>query len=108
MAERLVEAAISRHPYRSGLRFWPPLAIGGHGWQQVVDGQEDGGGLLQALEKPAIHQCGLCYELRPSWAIREGFYSKPCLGRVAALPPGPPVPPSGWDSWLVENPEPAV
>lgn len=80
--------AYSSRPYRSGLKFWPPLALGGHTWQVVDEGvtlDENEGGLFAVTEAPALYRCASCYLLLPRWAVDEGFYPR-CVGAVRALP----------------------
>ena len=76
--------------YRSGLKFRPPLAGGGHCWQIIVRSQDGAprGSLWAATHRPVptVWRCVACYETAPSWALTEGFYSRPCRGRVRALP----------------------
>ena len=72
----------------SGRRIY--LALGGHHWVLALnwtDSKWVRGGLLATEELPEVWRCVLCYELVPRHYLDEGFYSRPCMGRVRALEP---------------------
>jgi hypothetical protein len=71
--------------YRTGLKFQPPLGLGGHAFLCVRDRVNGDTGLFAGGERPALYQCVRCYWIRPSWALTERFYPMPCMGGVAAL-----------------------
>lgn len=83
--------------YRSGLRHpltgrpWA-LALGGHSLvlRAPALGATLGAGQLplEGRAAPAIFGCVQCHVLLPGWAITEGFYPRPCTGRVRALGAG--------------------
>ncbi len=75
--------------YRSGLRsgFRGGLALGGHSYHQIVAEQEPTGDLFgPTVWNPSLWQCHNCHLIRAKWEIHEGFYPRPCMGRVRALP----------------------
>lgn len=74
--------------YRSGLRFSPPLALGGHAFVQRTVATPPGEGLFAVPATAALWQCVRCCWIGPTWAITERFYPRPCMGNVAQLTAG--------------------
>jgi hypothetical protein len=77
---------VAEHYYRSGLRFRPPLAHGGHAFTMIDKGC-DTADLLAGPVRPSFWRCVNCSWTGPIWAITERFYPKPCMGHVARLAP---------------------
>ena len=74
-----------RQEYRSGLRYRPPLAIGGHGLNRVPPPAGFDDDPESFPETPGLWRCHHCYVLIADHELDERFYPRPCMGRVAAL-----------------------
>lgn len=76
--------------YRSGLREtnhrggYRPAFNGGH--EFVIRAPATGGdGLFDGPEMPIVWQCVSCFVLLAGHELREGFFPRPCSGRLAAI-----------------------
>lgn len=74
--------------YRSGLRYRPPLANGGHSFVLIVESSAYPRLWDPPYDGPPLWRCVHCYGIVPEWAIRERFL-RPCTGTVAALVEAP-------------------
>jgi hypothetical protein len=80
--------------YRTGLKFRPPLALGGHAFvvardESVALSYEPNAntGTLLGLEAvaPTIWRCLDCHVHLAHHELVEGNYPRPCMGRVRAI-----------------------